>query len=797
VTPAVWLVVALQSASPSLPPPPVPSPPPDVTAQVDRARVPAGEEVTLTIRARSRSAEPVSVALPGLTGFTIAGSREVTEVTLDAVGGPIRTMTRELRLKTERPGTLVIGAVRVRQGGHDVATPPLTVTVDSAEIGLATAVSPIARRLIEAAPPPAHNDRVVLSLILPGDSVLVGQQLDVIAAAWFPRELRARLTHPPILSLQTAEGAWSYPGAAPTQVATSRQVRGGWMDLFIAHQALFPLAPGRIVIPPATVDYAVPVSFSVLRREERYSLRSDTVPVTVLPLPGARRPADDQRVVAQGLALDLRLDPPTGRVGEPIDLTATVSGAGNVALWPDPVIRLPPGFRSYPGETGMRVAPRDGRIAGTKVFHYLVMPDSAGSFLLPEVRYAYYDLAVGDYRAATVGPRALAVAPGFEPRAARALPPLASGRSPAWADDVARSLVPWGWLVILVGAPVLAWLWRRRGAAERRAATAAAPPPPAPLTRLGRLEREFQALLASHVPDQRARDGDGLARALRAAGVESAVADHVKRLRDRLRASRYGPRGLGDAAELAAELEQVLQVLGADPSRKGRRVVAAIALVTLVGLGRAAAAQARAPSAEALYDAGALRAASDSFAARAAAEPRVPAHWYNLGATLYRAGADGKATAAWVVAARLAPRDPLVRRTRDLLPSPDAPSEALLTAGLVTPAEATLAAGALWLLTWAAVATRRRRAIVLVLALAFTGAAGLAAREGLRRAQPLAIVLNPATPVRVAPYGGASPAYTVEAGAALLIERRHGGWFEVRRADGVRGWVLATEVARP
>jgi hypothetical protein len=175
----------------------------------------------------------------------------------------------------------------------------------------------------------------------------------------------------------------------------------------------------------------------------------------------------------------------------------------------------------------------------------------------------------------------------------------------------------------------------------------------------------------------------------------------------------------------------------------------------------------------------------------------VPAHWYNLGATLYRAGADGKATAAWVVAARLAPRDPLVRRTRDLLPSPDAPSEALLTAGLVTPAEATLAAGALWLLTWAAVATRRRRAIVLVLALAFTGAAGLAAREGLRRAQPLAIVLNPATPVRVAPYGGASPAYTVEAGAALLIERRYGGWFEVRRADGVRGWVLATEVARP
>src|SRR5439155_1765854 len=149
--------------------------PPDVTAQVDRARVPAGEELTLTIRARSRSAEPVALTLPGLTGFTIVASREVTEVTLEGVGGPVRTMTREVRLKTQRPGTLVIGPVRVRQGLRDIATPPLTVTVDSAAAGLATAVSPIARRLIAAAPPPAHNHRVALSLILPGESVPGGQ----------------------------------------------------------------------------------------------------------------------------------------------------------------------------------------------------------------------------------------------------------------------------------------------------------------------------------------------------------------------------------------------------------------------------------------------------------------------------------------------------------------------------------------------------------------------------------------------------------------------------------------------
>ncbi len=791
---ALGLLAALQGA------------PPDVTARVDRARLTAGEELRLTVRARSRTAEPVTVVLPALTGFAITGSREVTEVTIEGLGAPVRTTTRELALRAQRPGTLVIGPVRVRQGGHEVATAPITVTVDSAAVGLATALSPIARGLLDAAPPPARNDQVAVTVIVPGDSVLVGQQVDVIAAAWFPREVRERLRRAPILTMQTPEGVWAYPGAAPTAVAASRLVRGRWMDLFVAHQAVFPLTRGLIVIPPAVVDYAVPVSFSFFSREDRYSLRSDTVSLTALPLPASGRAAGrDQRVAAQGLTLDLVIDPANGRVGEPIDVTARLSGVGNVALWPEPGIRWPAGFRAYAGETGMRVEPRDGRIAGTKTFHYLVVPDSTGSFLLPEIRYPYYDMAAGAYGAATAAPRALAVAPGTEPRAARALPPLMPGTAEVWSDALARDLAPWGWLALLVGPPLVAWLWRRRAAREVAAddelsqdggAGSDGRGGPARPGRLGRLEREFHGVLASHVPDARARDGDGLARALRAAGVESAVADHVMRLRDRLRAARYGPRGLGDAAELGAELAQVLRVLGAEPAGRRRRVAwrggGTAALVALAVLARPLAAQE--PSAEALYQAGALRAAADSFAARAGAQPRVPAHWYDLGATLYRAGADGKALAAWARAGRLAPRDRLMVRAHELLPTPDAASDPLLAAGVATPAEWALAAAALWLALWSAVIARARRSAVVGLAALGLVAGGLAWREAARRARPLAIVVDSGTPVRVAPYGAASPATALQAGAALLVMRRYGAWLEVWRADGVRGWVLASEV---
>jgi len=811
VSGALWLALALQGSPTPSTHPAAPRPPtPDVRASVDRRRLGSGEELTLTVRARTRSAEPVGIVLPSLTGFAIVGSREVTEVVVEGAGGPMRTTIRELKLRADRAGDLVIGPVRARQGGQTVATDPITVTVDSAALGVAARLSPLARGRIATAPAPLRNDRVALTVMLPGDTIIVGQQLDIIAAAWFPRDLRAQLRRAPIITLQTPERVWGYPVAAPAEVAASRLVHGGWMDLFVAHQVVFPLAVGRIVIPPAAVDYAVPTNFSFFSREERYSLKSDSLPVTVLPLPqravgsgrsgaggGGGAPADDPQVVAQGLTLDVSIAPPDGRVGEPLDVTATVAGVGNVALWPEPAIRWPAGFRAYPGETGMRLVAREGRIAGTKIFHYLVVPDSAGSFLLPEVRYPYYDVAAASYAAALAMPHSITVAPGAEPHAARALPPLLSGQGVSWTDDLASGLVPWGWLALLVGPPLLAWLTRQRAprAAPQRAGRESRPRP-----RLGHLEWEFHTLLASHVPDRAARDGDGLARALRAAGVESAVADHVMRLRDRLRAERYGPQGLGDAAELAAEVEQVLRVLGAEPGAGGdgwvprrHRGVTTLGLAALLlpGLARA-----QAPSAEALYEAGALRAAADSFAARAAAEPHIAAHWYNLGATLYRAGADGKAAAAWTVAARLAPRASLVRRERALLPAPDAASEALLDVGPWTPAEWALVAAAGWLMLWSAVIARRRRAVVVALAVFTAVGLGLAARERLRRQRPLAVVIGPGTAVRVAPYGQASAAATVEAGAALLIERRYGNWLAVRRGDGVRGWVLGSEVVR-
>jgi len=777
----------------------------EVTASVDRTRLRVGEQLLLTIRARSRAADPVQITLPTLNGFAIEGSRDMTEVAFSGAGGSIRTTVRELQLRAQQPGALLIGPVRARQGESVVSTDPILITVDSAADRTTATLSPLARALLESTPPPVsrREDRVALTMLVPSDTVYTGQQVDLIAAAWIPRELGERMRRPPLLTLVTPEGVWAYPVVPSSGAALARQVAGRSMDLFIAHQIVFPLAPGRLIIPPASVEYALPVTFSFFSREERYTLRSDSLSIVVLPLPASNVSTS---VVGEKLSLDLTVDPTSTRVGEPVEASVTVTGTGNVSLWPEPPLKWPTGFRVYPAQTEVSLSTEAGRIAGSKTFHFLAVPDSSGNFVLPEVRYPYFDATAGRYETATAPPRALAVARGAEPRAARVLPPLLPAHGEGSVDRMSRQVGWLGWLAAFLIPPAFALLVRGR---SRRRGPAHVPAPAGPtLTPLGKLEHEFLTVLASYVSDPFARDGDGLAQALRAAGVDSAVADHVKRLRDRLRAARYGPRGLGDAAELGAEIEQVLRVLGAEGPIGTRRphavVTTMIVVVGMVGTHHGAPLHAQASmaaqtaSAEALFEAGALRAAADSFAARAAREPHDPTHWYNLGATLYRAGADGKAMAAWTRAARLEPRNATIRRALRLLPAPDPITEDLLQVGWATPAEWGLIAAAGWLLLWIVVAFggRRRLIVVLFAGVALT-ASGLGALESWRRDRPVAVVIadGRGAPVRAAPYGGASAPATIPAGGAVLVDRNYGSWTEVHRSDGIHGWVLGEEIA--
>jgi len=756
---------------------------PELHVSVDQDRVSVGEEVVYTVRAVSHSSDPMDLSITPINGFEILSRSERTEVSFS--GGPTRTTLLEMHLRALRPGRWPVGPARVVQGRQAAEAAAIVIDVESSPAAAASALNPRLKSLLERAPPPPRG-KAAVALLVSADTVSVGEQIDVVTAAWFPRDLRLQLRRPPTLQPPVIDGVWSYPQAAPAGIAATRNLAGSAYDLFVAHQVVFPLVPGTITIPSAMLKYSTPLALQFFSQEERFALSSRPETLVVRPLPTQDRPAKFNGAVGTGLQLERRIIPPTARAGEGVAVELALKGEGNSALWPPPDITWPAAVRAYPDRVDEQVSTVEGRLGGTKTFRYLVVPDSAGSITIPAVSYAYYDLGARGYRSASVGPASLPVAVSQEASTSAALPPeLMDESSPPLSWQIIRAVPEWAWLIILLLPPVAA-LVRSPLRHRRRSA------PPQAATGLRAAEETLNAVVRGLVPDPDHRSKAGLAAAVRAAGADAETASRLAAIRERLLARRYGPPGiLADDATLTAEVEAVVTRLGGS-LRGWRRTGTAVGLFLALITGGAGA---QSPPPERLYESGALRGAAEGFARRAEVEPAVAANWYDLGAAHYRLGAKGRAAAAWTRARRLDPREPTITRALRLTPPPDAVSARWLWGPPVT-AEELLLLGALgWIGGWIGWALRPRlrdRLTILLVLSATAMLSGFALRAWYQR--PIAIVLDQTT-LRLSPHGRAPAIGPLEAGGAVRIVREERGWSLVRAAGSKEGWIQSDAIA--
>lgn len=758
-------------------------PAPELHVSVDQDRISVGEEVVYTVRAVSRSQEPMNLSVSAINGFEIVSRSERTEVSFSR--GPTRITVLEVRLRALRPGRWQIGPARVTQGREVVEANALVVDVEPSAAITATTLNPRLRALLERTPPPPRG-KAAVELVASADTVSVGEQVDVVTAAWFPRDLRLQLRRPPTLQPPVIDGVWSFPQAAPPGIAVTRNIGGVAYDLFVAHQVVFPLVAGTITIPRAMLKYSTPLALQFFSQEERFALTSRPETLSVRALPAQGRPADFNGAVGSALRLERRVTPASAQAGEGISVEFAVSGIGNTALWPPPEIRWPRSARAYVEQVDEQVSATEGRLGGVKTFRYLVVPDSAGPLALPAVNYSYYDLAARAYRSAGVGAASLPVAPSRESAASAALPPaLLPASAPALVRRIVQAVPDWVWLTILLLPPLLmvrrAWRPRFR----RR-------PLPVPDGGLRGAEEKLDSVVRALVPDLDHRSRVGLAAAVRATGADAVTAARLAAAREQLLARRYGPGEFsGEDAALVAEVQELVGRLGG--SLRGWQGRGALVGLLLVVLGGPLSAQS--PPPERLYETGALRAAAEGFGRRAELEPGVAAHWYGLGAAQYRLGFKGHAAAAWLRARRLEPRNPTITRALRLTPPPDSRSAHWTWSPPVTSDELLLLGVLGWVLGWAGWVLRprsRQRWMILLILAGGTTAAGFALRAWYRR--PLGIVLDP-TALRVSPHGRAPELGRLDSGGAVRILRRDRGWALVRAAGSREGWVASDAIA--
>ena len=763
--------------------------PPELTVTLDRDEVAVGEEVLLIVRTRSASPLPIEIRLGAADGFVVVSRTEGTSVNPNAAVS--RTKTIELRLRAIRSGKWKFGPFQVRQGDTIAEVGALTVRVtDTGSAAVAAQVNPRIKRLLEQARPPRAPGEVGLSLLVSAASATVGEQVDIVTAAWFPRDLRLRLRRAPTLVPPEVEGMWSYPQPAPVGIAASRQVSGVWYDLFVAHQIAFPVRSGELTISPAQMQYSVPLALQFFSQEERFSVTSDSGNISVRPVPEDGRPSGFSGAVGTDLSVQRILTPATARAREAVHVSFVVTGKGNVTLWPSPEVTWPDGARAYPDLVEERPETRDGIVEGAKNFGFSLVPDAVGTLALPAVDYPYYDLGTRSFRVVRVPATTLAVAEPMALAEGALPPPLLEARQGPVPPDLVDLPGRLGWLLIMCGPPAVWVVLRVRQRRARRPARASR----ARQMSARIVEIELDGLLTGLAPAGVVTGEDtDLTAALRAAGLELGTVQQLLELRAMLRVRRYAPSQEGHDEPIVARWDALRSQLAGGGRR--RRVSHGLLSAIALGCVTAGSASAQGPSAESLYESGALGGARAAFAARAEAQPEVAAHWYNLGATDYRLGAAVQASAEWHRALRLSPRNASIRQALQLTPPPDPVSASRLWTAPFTPSELALAALLLWLAAWVGYFLRPARAprwIWLGGWALLLGAATLGLESRYR--QPVDLVLQ-AVPLRVSPHGRGSALAALDEGQALLRLSSQRGWHLVRDPSGRLGWVPADAVA--
>lgn len=627
-----------------------------------------------------------------------------------------------------------------------------------------TGLSPRARAMLDRFPLPRAGE-VTIATRFSTDTAWIGEQVELVTAAWFPRELRNRLRHTPNLLPPALNGLWSVQAQANMAMAATRTVGGQLYDLFVAHQTLFPLAGGKITVPPAVLTYSVPASLSFFAPEQRKTLSSRPATLVVRAIParfnamlGSGPTARNFRMTWLGTGAPIH-------AGSPAMLELVLAGEGNIALWPTPELSWPAGMRVYPDRTEERTSITAGRRGGAKHFRFTIVADSDGVLSLPRVRYPYFDPEAVDVRVALADAVALVVLPGTgNPTPRRPLPVSDDEESP-----IASQLVSRGWfgMTLLMLLPPALWLWRRR----RRPTSVVPPAPRSP-------ESELRALLGTRGE----ASPETVVPALRHRGVPREDAEGVRQWLGAVSRRRYGPPG-SDATPPPVPLERVLKRL--------RRALRLSSLFLLGGTWQASGQTLREGVSQ--YHAGAYHDAAESFARATQSTPAAVAVWRNLAAARWLEGEDIDAAAAWLRALELAPRDPTTREAWHGAGGIPVEVRALAPLVPLSRDEMVVIALSAWLLAWLAFGRRAKRTGIVFASIVILSAGGAVVRTKLESEHR--VLLRASAVLRVSPHPAAPVLGDGAAWSLARVEREREGWLLVALENGRRGWLPRAAIA--
>ncbi len=166
---------------------------------------------------------------------------------------------------------------------------------------------------------------------------------------------------------------------------------------------IFPQKSGKLTINSGKYDLSVVqiervsngwfISGRPVEKDVHLQPFTSTVDITPLPEP---RPAGFDNAVGY-FTFESRLSHEKLKTGEAASLEYIVTGTGNIKYLHEPKPELPTEFEQFTPKTDYRTRVSGATVTGTMVVDYTLVPQSVGTFRIPDQKFIYFDPAKRSY----------------------------------------------------------------------------------------------------------------------------------------------------------------------------------------------------------------------------------------------------------------------------------------------------------------------------------------------------------------------------------------------------------------
>jgi len=398
-----------------------------VSASVDQTEITLEDvlNIEVTVEGVQNAPQPEPPPLPD---FKIRSRGQSSSLQI-INGRRTAAVTFQYQLIPETTGDFTIGPFQFEFGGKPYTTAPIEVSVRKQPSG------------------PDADPAVFAEATVPTHQPYVSELLPLTLKIYRKAEVRN-------LNIDLDLDAFRKEELGPPR-QYNRVIDGKRYDVYEWNTALYPLRPGKAVIPPALIELDVvqkkpgkrpmpldpffddpffksPV-FHDQYQLKRKILRTDPIELDVLPLPDEGRPDPFSNLVGQ-FNIDAELSRKQLEQGDTLTLTVTVFGEGNPQ---DAVVNLPDlgeDFKVYADQPEYEQSVEHRSLSGRKVFQYAVVPLRPGTHTFPPIRLGYFDPQVHAYKTVETSPQRIEVKPSKMTSSFQAVEPELSG------DDIRRSV---------------------------------------------------------------------------------------------------------------------------------------------------------------------------------------------------------------------------------------------------------------------------------------------------------------------------------------------------------------------